>query len=862
MADVTVAQLAKQARISVDVLLEKLEKAGLPQRSADDLISDEQKKSLFKALQPQKVTLKERKTGHVSLTGMNKGRRVDVQVKKKRTYVSSNDRLVSEEDLRRAQAEKEAKEAKEAKEEQERIEAEQRKKEEEALKKLEEEKAERERVAKEEAEKSANQKDQDKSEPKSVIDKIDKIDKTTKSIDSNKPVEVAKEIDLEEVKSRALAEEEELKKKLKPKPKSFDKKTSSEPSYVTHGGRIIAPDDNFESSRKPRMINKRRRTAVYKGSSSSKTQKFSKPAESVIQEVNIPDSITVSELAQQMSVKAARVVKVLMGMGMMVTVNESLEQDVAILVVEQMGHKYNIVQDNALELEVMKEQEGGKEVSRAPVVTIMGHVDHGKTSLLDYIRRTKIASGESGGITQHIGAYHVTTDKGVITFLDTPGHEAFTAMRARGATCTDIVILVVAADDGVMPQTIEAINHAKAAGVPIIVAVNKIDKPEADIEKIKTELSSHEIIPEDWGGENMFAPVSAKTGEGVDDLLDSILLQSEVLELTSVADVPARGLVLESRLDKSRGVVASVLVQKGTLNFSDIILAGSEYGRVRTMFNELGKKVVKAGPSIPVEILGLSGTPKAGDEFIVVKEERKAREVAEYRKHKSKEALNKNLKAVNLENIFEAAANEAQSLNVILKADVQGSQEAIIESLNKLATDEIKVTFVATSLGGISESDVNLALASGAIIFGFNTRAELNAKKLAEKEGVEIRYYSIIYDLIDDIKHALSGLLKPEIRENIVGTAEVRDVFKSPKFGAIAGCMVIDGNIKRNLPIRVIRDNTVIYEGVLESLRHFKDDVAEVRQGKECGIGVKNYNDVKSGDQIEVYEKVEIARTL
>ena len=643
----------------------------------------------------------------------------------------------------------------------------------------------------------------------------------------------------------------------------FDKKGSSEPSYVTHGGRIVAPDDRFESSRRSRAVNKRRRTAVYKGGSSSKTQKFSKPAVgSVTQEANIPDSITVSELAQQMSVKAARVVKVLMGMGMMVTVNESLEQDVAILVVEQMGHKYNIVQENALELEIMADTGGGKEISRAPVVTIMGHVDHGKTSLLDYIRRTKIASGESGGITQHIGAYHVKTDKGEITFLDTPGHEAFTAMRARGATCTDIVVLVVAADDGVMPQTIEAINHAKAAGVPIIVAVNKMDKPEADIEKIKTELSVHEILPEDWGGENIFAPVSAKTGDGIDDLLDSILLQSEVLELTSVADVPARGLVLESRLDKTRGVIASVLVQKGTLNFSDIILAGSEYGRVRTMFNEVGKKVVKAGPSIPVEILGLSGTPKAGDDFVVVREERKAREVAEYRKHKSKQDINKNLKAVNLENIFEAAANEAQSLNVILKADVQGSQEAIIESLNKLATDEIKVTFVATSLGGISESDVNLALASGAIIFGFNTRAELNAKKLAEKEGVEIRYYSIIYDLIDDIKHSLSGLLKPEIRENIVGVAEVRDVFKSPKFGAIAGCMVIDGNIKRNLPIRVIRDNTVIYEGVLESLRHFKDDVAEVRQGKECGIGVKNYNDVKSGDQIEVYEKVEIARTL
>ena len=855
MADMTVAQLAKQARISVDVLLAKLEKAGLPQRSADDSISNEQKKELFKALQPQKVTLKERTSGKISLSGQNKGRSVGVQVKKKKTYVSSNDKLVSEEEVKRNLAIQEAKKKAE---------------EEEASRKLEEEKAAKEKAAKEKAakEKEAKEKEaQDKSEQ----DKSDKSDKKIESeLDHKKDISESsdkdkdKEVDLEAIKSKALEEEEELKKKLKtkPKPKSVGR-NSSEPSYVTHGGRIVAPDDSSDSPRRSRMVSKRRRTAVYKGGvGSAKTQKFSKPVASVSQEVDIPDSITVGDLAQQMSVKAAQVVKILMGMGMMVTVNETLEQDIAILVVEQMGHKYKIVQENALELEVIKEQEGGTEITRAPVVTIMGHVDHGKTSLLDYIRRTKIASGESGGITQHIGAYHVTTDKGVITFLDTPGHEAFTAMRARGATCTDIVVLVVAADDGVMPQTIEAINHAKAAGVPIIVAVNKIDKPESDIEKIKTELSSHEILPEDWGGDNIFAPVSAKTGEGVDDLLDSILLQSEVLELTSVADVPARGLVLESRLDKSRGVVASVLVQKGTLSFSDIILAGSEYGRVRTMFNEVGKKVNKAGPSIPVEILGLSGTPKAGDDFVVVKEERKAREVAEYRKHKSKEDIRKQLKAVNLENIFEAASKETQSLNIILKADVQGSQEAIIESLNKLATDEIQVSFVATSLGGISESDVNLALASGSIIFGFNTRAELNAKRLAEKEGVEIRYYSVIYDLIDDIKHALSGLLKPEIRENIVGVAEVRDVFKSPKFGAIAGCMVIDGNIKRNLPIRVIRDNTVIYEGVLESLKHFKEDVSEVRQGKECGIGVKKYNDVKSGDQIEVYEKVEIARTL
>jgi translation initiation factor IF-2 len=843
MAEVTVEQLAKQAHIAIDVLLEKLKQAGLPQTSADDLISNEQKMALFKALQPKKVTLKERKSGQVSLGGANKGRRVDVQVKKKRTYVSSQDRLITEDESNRIVA---AEEAKKKAEEEAKLKEDQ--------EKAESLKAQQERELKEQEDKAKKEADLDKESTA----KKPKEDAKTKESSEAVPPKPAE--DIETVKSRLLKEEEEALKKHKPKPKIKEKGSSSEPAYITHGGRILVPDDK-KDSRRPKLVSKRRRTAVYDGRGSSKVQKFEKPKESTVIEVGIPETITVADLAQKMSVKAAKVVKALMGLGMMATVNESLDQDTAVLVVEQMGHKYKLLQENALEVAVIEEQEGGKKVSRAPVVTIMGHVDHGKTSLLDYIRRTKVASGESGGITQHIGAYNVAVGKGNITFLDTPGHEAFTAMRARGATCTDIVILVVAADDGVMPQTIEAINHAKAAGVPIIVAVNKIDKPESDVEKIKTDVSHHGVVPEDWGGENMFVPVSAKTGEGVDSLLESVLLQAEVLELTSVIDVLARGVVLESRVDKNRGVVASVLVQKGTLSSGNIVLAGCEYGRVRSMFNEISKKVKEAGPSMPVEILGLSGTPKAGDDFIVVKEERKAREVAEFRKHKTKEQKQQ-LNAVNLENIFEAAANEAQKLNIILKADVQGSQEAIIESLNKIATDEIQVEFVATSLGGINESDVNLALASSAIIFGFNTRAELNAKRLAEQEGVEIRYYSVIYDLIDDIKQSLSGMLKPEIRENIIGTAEVRDVFKSPKFGAIAGCMVIDGNIKRNLPIRVIRDGTVIYEGVLESLRHFKDDVSDVRQGKECGIGVKNYNDVKTGDQIEVYEKVEIARKL
>jgi translation initiation factor IF-2 len=505
----------------------------------------------------------------------------------------------------------------------------------------------------------------------------------------------------------------------------------------------------------------------------------------------------------------------------------------------------------------------GEQVGRAPVVTVMGHVDHGKTSLLDYIRRTKVASGEAGGITQHIGAYHVETDNGMVTFLDTPGHAAFTAMRARGAQLTDIVVLVVAADDGVMPQTEEAIQHAKAAGVPLVVAVNKIDKEDADLDRVRNELAQRDVLPEEWGGDVQFAYVSAKTGEGVDALLDAILLQADLLELTAVKDAPAQGVVVESRIDKGRGSVSTLLVQNGTLHKGDIVLAGLHYGRVRAMLDETGQPIDAAGPSIPVEILGLDGTPDAGDEFTVVSNEKKAREVALFRQGKFREVKLARQQKAKLENLFEnMQAGEVKSLNLVVKADVRGSLEAIVQSLEELSTDEVKVNIVSSGVGGIAETDANLALASSAILIGFNVRADNQAKAVVEREGLELRYYSVIYDIIDDVKQAMTGLLAPEYREQIVGVAEVRDVFRSPKLGAIAGCMVTEGTVYRNKRIRVLRDNVVIYEGELESLRRFKDAVAEVRQGMECGIGVKNYNDVRVGDQIEVFDTIEVQRTL
>ncbi|MCO5761330.1 MAG: translation initiation factor IF-2 [Chromatiaceae bacterium] len=590
---------------------------------------------------------------------------------------------------------------------------------------------------------------------------------------------------------------------------------------------------------------------------------FAKPTAPVVREVVIPETISIADLAQKMSVKATEVIKTFLKMGLMVTINQTVDQDTAALAVEDMGHTYKLLKENALEEELTAEAGvGGEALPRPPVVTIMGHVDHGKTSLLDYIRRTRVAAGEAGGITQHIGAYHVRTPKGVITFLDTPGHAAFTAMRARGAKATDVVVLVVAADDGVMPQTLEAIQHARAAGVPIVVAVNKMDKASADPDRVKSELSAQGVISEEWGGDTLFAYVSAKSGAGIDDLLDQILVQAEVLELKSPVDGPAKGVVIESRLDKGRGPVATVLVQHGTLRKGDVVLSGLEYGRVRAMLNESGQGVSEAGPSIPVEILGLSGAPKAGDEVIAVADERKAREIALFRQGKLREEQSRK-PVIDLEEISKKfEAGQINVLNLVIKADVQGSTEAIVDALTRLSTAEVQVKIIASGVGGITESDVNLARTPKAIIIGFNVRADSMAKKLAEEEGLKLHYYSVIYELIDDVKRAMVGMLKPEFKEEIIGLAEVRQVFRSPKFGVVAGCMVVDGVVRRNNPIRVLRNNVVIFQGALDSLRRFKDDVSDVRAGMECGMGVKNYNDIREGDHIEVFERVQVQRTL
>ena len=592
---------------------------------------------------------------------------------------------------------------------------------------------------------------------------------------------------------------------------------------------------------------------------------FEMPTAPVVREVVIPETITVGELAQKMSIKATELIKALMGLGMMVTINQVIDQDAAVIVVEELGHTPKPVKESSIEEQVLQagDETDYPAAPRAPVVTVMGHVDHGKTSLLDYIRTAKVAAGEAGGITQHIGAYHAQTPRGSVTFLDTPGHAAFTAMRARGARATDLVVLVVAADDGVMPQTVEAVTHAKAANVPIVVAVNKIDREDADPERIRHALANHEIVPEDWGGENIFVDVSALTGQGVDNLLEAISLQAEVLELSAPEEGPARGVVVESRIERGRGSVATVLVQSGRLAKGDILLAGQEFGRVRGLFDETGAETPSAGPSIPVEVLGLSGPPDAGDEAVVVADERKAREIATLRHGRHREVRLARQQSAKLENVFEQMKEGAtHTLNIIVKADVQGSVEALRDALTQLSTDEVKVNVVTSAAGGISETDANLAVASNAIIVGFNVRADAAARRVIEAEMVDLRYFSVIYDVIDTVKQAMNGMLDPEFREEIIGIAEVRDIFRSKRFGSIAGCRVSEGTVRRSNPIRVLRDSVVIYEGELESLRRFQDDVNEVRAGTECGIGVRNYNDVKVGDQIEVYERIQLQRTL
>ncbi len=834
MADVTVTQFAEVVGISVDRLLTQLKEAGVSITDANASINDAEKIKLLsflrnkhgsdsaneaKAVSPRKVTLNRKSTSELKQSaGHGKSKSVVVEVRKKRTYVKRED--VQEDET--VAAEK-------AKLEKEKLLAEQRQRED------DEKRRQQEIEAKRQAEEDAER------------EKTRRLEEEKRKAEESKKAAPASKAKPASAEPAADARSKH-KKSAKPD-RGGDTRYGRKELHVT-------ADKSGRRRKKPKRV---ARSAV----SAAGEHGFTRPTAPIVHEVSIPETISVGDLAQKMSVKAAEVIKVLMNMGSMVTINQVLDQDTATLVVEDMGHKVKLLVEDELETSLIDDSQEGDRVSRAPVVTIMGHVDHGKTSLLDYIRESRVAAGESGGITQHIGAYHVHTDSGDITFLDTPGHAAFTAMRARGAKVTDIVILVVAADDGVMPQTREAIQHARSAEVPLIIAVNKIDKENADPDRVKNELSQEDVIPEDWGGDTMFVNVSAHTGEGVDTLLEAVSLQAEVLELKAIADGPARGSVVESRLDKGRGPVATILVQKGTLNKGDILLAGLEYGRVRAMLNDKGEMVDSVGPSMPVEVLGLSGTPMAGDEATVVESERKAREVAMFRHSKSRDVKLARQQAAKLENMFsQMESGEVSTLNILLKADVRGSSEAIADALNNLSTDEVKVKIVSSGVGGINESDVNLAVAAGAIVIGFNVRADAVAKRLIDEESVDLHYYSVIYDLIDDVKAAMSGMLSPEIREQIIGLAEVRDVFRSPKLGAIAGCMVTEGLVKRHNPIRVLRDNVVIYEGELESLRRFKDDVNEVKQGMECGIGVKNYNDVKPGDQIEVFEMIEVQREL
>jgi translation initiation factor IF-2 len=849
----------------VDRLLSQLEEAGLKKDGPEDAVSEEEKLQLLSHLREshgkkdggsRKITLKRKSVselrqptaGRATARGTTArgGKTVSVEVRRKR--------VVAKKELPAGEKEKllkEAEEAKKALEEQ----AEQRRqaaaadearREAEKAKRKEEEEAKSDKTAakKKQAEEEAKRKEEEERKQK---------EEAEQAIKNTVQAEVDAEAQLvaEEKSGKKAAHRKDDRGKEKDKGSSTQRRGREE----LH----VAKDKRGKRRGKPA---KRQRVITEQA---DVQHGFVRPTEPVVREVEISESMTAAELAQKMSIKAAEVIKELMKLGMMVTINQPLDRDTATLVVEEMGHKAVMQKEEDVEAEVLSaiEEEQGEKESRAPVVTIMGHVDHGKTSLLDYIRTTRVAAGEAGGITQHIGAYHVETNKGMISFLDTPGHAAFSAMRARGAKVTDIVVLVVAADDGVKPQAIEAIQHAKAAEVPLIVAINKIDKPEAQIERVIQELSQHEVVAEDWGGDTIFVKVSAKTGEGIDDLLEAILLQAEVLELEAVVKASARGIVVESSLDKGRGPVATILVQSGTLKQGDMLVSGQEFGRVRALLDENREQIKSAGPSIPVEVLGLSGVPNAGDDVVVVANERKARELAELRQEKSRDSRMAAQKVAKLDQFFsQMEGGEVNYVNLIIKADVQGSVEALRESLQKIAADDVRVKVVASGVGGINESDVNLALTSGAFVIGFNVRADATARRAAEEHGVDMRYYSIIYEVIDDVKKAISGLLSPEVREEIIGLAEVRDVFRSSKLGAIAGCMVVEGTIKRNNPIRVLRDNVVIYEGALESLRRHKDDVSEVKAGTECGIGVKNYNDVKAGDQIEVFERTEVAREI
>ncbi len=837
MADVTVSQFADVLKVPVEKLLSQLDEAGIKVSGSDDTITEDAKLELLTHLRrshgqsessaagaaPRRITLKRKSQSELRLAGtQGRARTVNVEVRRKRTYIK---RDVLE---KQAQAEQEELD-RQRREEQERIDA---------------EKREQERLLAEK-ESSARLAEEDKRKKNEAIQQAE--------VEAREAAEIAARAAAEEQARVDRAEQDARERRQKEKQKTKTPETR-------YGRKELHVAGDKSGRRKRKTPSRRRPVSI----ASDGQHGFEKPTAPVVREVQIPENIAVAELAQRMAVKANEVIKILFNMGAMVTINQVIDQDTAILVVEELGHTARPISGMAVDEGLLAdEQPTGERVPRSPVVTIMGHVDHGKTSLLDYIRRTKVAAGEAGGITQHIGAYHVESAKGGITFLDTPGHAAFTAMRARGAQATDIVILVVAADDGVKPQTIEAIEHARAAEVPIIVAINKMDKESADPERVRSELSQHGVIAEAWGGENLFAEVSAQTGAGIDDLLDTILLQAEVLALDAVAEGPAQGIVIESSLETGRGAVATLLVQAGILQQGDMIIAGEEYGRIRNMFDETHQSIQSAGPSTPVVVLGLSKTPNSGDDFLVVKNERKAREVAQFRQGRSRESKLAQQQASKLEDVFSQMTEaEGKVVPILIKSDVHGSAEALRDALMKLSNDEVKVKVISSGVGGITESDATLAAASKAAIIGFNVRADNAARTAIKEAGIDVRYYSIIYEAIDDVKAAVSGLLAPEIRENIVGLAEVKEVFTSPKLGNIAGSIVIEGYVKRANPIRVLRDNVVIYEGVLESLRRFKDDVAEVRAGTECGIGVKNYNDVKPGDQIECFERFEVARKL
>ncbi|PTE01761.1 translation initiation factor IF-2 [Pandoraea apista] len=992
MASINVAQFAAELKMPAGVLLEQLKAAGVDKLSADDSLTEADKARLLEHLRrshgagdgdKKKITLTRRQTSEIKQAdATGKARTIQVEVRKKRTFVKRDDVAEGadnaaaaaaedevlrqrEEDARR-EAERLAAEAAELKRRQEQLERE------EAERREREEKEAAERRAREEAERAAvaakaAEEQKAKAEAKAGVEaeKVSSVDpeaaskadaenaeKAEKAEQAEKAAAAKADAEREQARKaseearaaaekasaaadKARAEEEAIRKRraaaeaearairemmnaprrvLKaPEPapaaaaapkaeakgtlhkpakpegaasaKPADKKPAAAAPASTTAGAADKKDKKGGAWQKDADNRNKRGGMKTRGDASGGSdgwrgggrggrrgdrhsqdgQAFQAPTEPVVRDVHVPETISVADLAHKMSVKAAEVIKLMMKMGQMVTINQVLDQETAMIVVEELGHRAIAAKldDPETLLDLGNEAKEVESLPRPPVVTVMGHVDHGKTSLLDYIRRAKVAAGEAGGITQHIGAYHVDTPRGTVTFLDTPGHEAFTAMRARGAQATDIVILVVAADDGVMPQTKEAIAHAKSAGVPIVVAINKIDKPEANPDRVKQELVAEGVVPEEYGGDSPFVPVSAKTGTGIDDLLENVLLQAEVLELKAPVDAPAKGIVIEAKLDKGKGPVATILVQSGTLNRGDMVLAGQAYGRVRAMLDETGKSAKEAGPSIPVEIQGLSEVPGAGEEVLVVQDERKAREIALFRQGKFRDVKLAKQQAAKLENLLEQMTEgEVKTLPLIIKADVQGSQEALAQSLNKLSTPEVRVQIVHAAVGGISESDVNLATASKAVIIGFNTRADALARKLAESNGIDIRYYNIIYDAVDEVKAAMSGMLAPEKKEVITGLVDVRQTFSVPKIGKVAGCMVLDGFVKRSSHVRVLRDNVVIYTGELDSLKRFKDDVKEVKSGFECGLSVKNFNDITEGDQLEAFEITEVARSL